>query len=42
MTSRIRELIAASKVSEGIAVVCVLHTTAGITINEASGPLGGN
>ena len=38
MTSRIRELIAASKVSEGIAVVCVLHTTAGITINEAADP----
>jgi secondary thiamine-phosphate synthase enzyme len=38
ITSRIREAIAKSNVSEGIAVVFVSHTTAGITINEAADP----
>ncbi len=38
ITSRVRETIANSGVRDGIAVVHVLHTTAGITINEAADP----
>lgn len=38
ITSRVREVIAKSNVSDGVAVVFVLHTTAGITINEAADP----
>ena len=38
ITSRVREAIADSKVRDGIAVVYVTHTTAGVTINEAADP----
>ncbi len=38
ITSRVRDAIAKSGVREGIAVVHVSHTTAGITINEAADP----
>jgi secondary thiamine-phosphate synthase enzyme len=38
ITSRVREAIAKSGVLDGIAVVYVSHTTAGITINEAADP----
>ncbi|MBI4961812.1 MAG: YjbQ family protein [Desulfomonile tiedjei] len=38
VTSRVKEAIAKSGVSEGIAVVYVAHTTAAITINEAADP----
>jgi secondary thiamine-phosphate synthase enzyme len=38
ITSRVREAIAKSGVRDGIAVAHVLHTTAGITINEAADP----
>ncbi|MDQ7785302.1 MAG: secondary thiamine-phosphate synthase enzyme YjbQ [Desulfomonilaceae bacterium] len=38
ITSRVREAIAKSGVLDGIAVVHVSHTTAGITINEAADP----
>ncbi len=38
MTSNIAEIIARSGVREGIAIVYVPHTTAGVTINEAADP----
>ena len=38
ITPQVREAIAGSGVSEGIAVVCCPHTTAGITINENADP----
>ena len=38
ITSRVREAIASSEVQDGIAVVYVTHTTAGITVNEAADP----
>lgn len=38
ITSRVQEVISKSGVKEGIAVVYVPHTTAGVTINEAADP----
>ena len=38
ITPQVRKVIAQSSVQEGIAVVYVSHTTAGITINEAADP----
>jgi len=38
ITSQVREAVAASGVSDGIAVVYCPHTTAGITINENADP----
>ena len=38
VTSRVREAISKSGVREGMALVYVPHTTAGITINEAADP----
>jgi len=38
VTSRVREAISKSGVRNGIAVIYVPHTTAGITINEAADP----
>jgi secondary thiamine-phosphate synthase enzyme len=38
ITSRVQEAISKSGVKEGIAVVYVPHTTAGVTINEAADP----
>ncbi|MFH1113467.1 MAG: secondary thiamine-phosphate synthase enzyme YjbQ [Pseudomonadota bacterium] len=38
ITSRVRDAIGKSGVRDGIAVVHVSHTTAGITINEAADP----
>jgi secondary thiamine-phosphate synthase enzyme len=38
ITSRVRDVISKSGVKDGIAVVYVSHTTAGITINEAADP----
>jgi len=38
ITSRVREIIGKSGVQNGIAVVYVPHTTAGLTINEAADP----
>lgn len=38
ITSRVREAITVSGLREGVAVVYVPHTTAGITINEAADP----
>jgi len=38
ITSRVRETIEKSGIRDGIAVVHVSHTTAGITINEAADP----
>ena len=38
ITSQVRNTIAQTGVKEGIAVVYVTHTTAGITINEAADP----
>jgi secondary thiamine-phosphate synthase enzyme len=38
ITSRVREAIVKSGVRDGIAVVYVTHTTAGVTINEAADP----
>jgi secondary thiamine-phosphate synthase enzyme len=38
ITSQVRSAIAQSNVKEGVAVVFVSHTTAGITINEAADP----
>jgi secondary thiamine-phosphate synthase enzyme len=36
ITSQVRQIIAKSGVKEGVAVIYVSHTTAGITINEAA------
>ena len=38
ITSRVREAIASTGVTEGMAVAYVTHTTAGITINESADP----
>lgn len=38
ITSRVKHCIAASGITEGVAVVFVPHTTAGVTINEAADP----
>jgi secondary thiamine-phosphate synthase enzyme len=38
ITSKVREAISGSGVGDGIAVVFVTHTTAGVTINEAADP----
>jgi len=38
VTSRVREAISKSGVRDGIALIYVPHTTAGITINEAADP----
>ncbi|MBI5251433.1 MAG: YjbQ family protein [Desulfomonile tiedjei] len=38
ITARIRETISKSGVRDGMAVIFVPHTTAGITINEAADP----
>lgn len=38
ITSRVAEITARSGVTEGLAVVYVPHTTAGVTINEAADP----
>jgi len=38
VTPKVREAVAASGVSDGIAVVYCPHTTAGITINENADP----
>ncbi len=38
ITSELRQLIKYSNIKEGIAVVYVLHTTCGVTINEHADP----
>jgi secondary thiamine-phosphate synthase enzyme len=38
ITAQVREAAAKSGVTDGIAVVCCPHTTAGITINENADP----
>ncbi|WP_041287256.1 secondary thiamine-phosphate synthase enzyme YjbQ [Desulfomonile tiedjei] len=38
ITSRVRDTISASGVQDGLAIVFVPHTTAGVTINEAADP----
>lgn len=38
ITSKVREAVSRSGVRDGIAVVYVTHTTAGVTINEAADP----
>ena len=38
ITGRIRQAIAESKVQDGVAMVYVPHTTAGVTINENADP----
>jgi secondary thiamine-phosphate synthase enzyme len=38
ITSQVRDAIARSGASEGLAIVYVPHTTAGVTINEAADP----
>ncbi len=38
ITSRVRDLVARSTIREGIVLVYVPHTTAGVTINEAADP----
>ena len=38
ITARVRECLAGSGVREGVAVIYVPHTTAGITINENADP----
>jgi secondary thiamine-phosphate synthase enzyme len=38
ITAQVREAVSKSGVSDGIAVVCCPHTTAGITINENADP----
>lgn len=38
ITSRVRDAVAHSGVSDGVCVVFVPHTTAGVTINEGADP----
>lgn len=38
ITSRVRDLVSKSGVSDGVLMVYVPHTTAGVTINEAADP----
>jgi secondary thiamine-phosphate synthase enzyme len=38
ITSRVKEAISRTGIREGLAVVYVPHTTAGVTINEAADP----
>jgi len=38
ITSLVRDAVAKSKVQEGLVLVYVPHTTAGVTINEAADP----
>jgi secondary thiamine-phosphate synthase enzyme len=38
ITGRVREVLAKSATRDGVAIVYVPHTTAGITINEAADP----
>ncbi len=38
ITRQVEEIVASSGVNEGICVVYVPHTTAGITVNEAADP----
>jgi secondary thiamine-phosphate synthase enzyme len=38
ITARVRSIVAASKIKEGICLVFTPHTTAGITINENADP----
>ena len=38
ITSRVAEIVRGSGVKDGICVVCVPHTTAGVTINENADP----
>jgi secondary thiamine-phosphate synthase enzyme len=38
ITSRVKEAIAKTGIGDGVAVVYVPHTTAGVTINEAADP----
>lgn len=38
ITSKVRDAISHSGIRDGIAVVYVTHTTAGVTINEAADP----
>lgn len=38
VTRRVAEVVAASKVAEGIALIHVPHTTAGVTVNENADP----
>jgi secondary thiamine-phosphate synthase enzyme len=38
ITARVREVVRRSGVSEGVAVVQSLHTTAGLTVNENADP----
>jgi secondary thiamine-phosphate synthase enzyme len=38
ITDRVRDAVANSRVKDGIALVYVPHTTAGITINESADP----
>ncbi len=38
ITDRVRDVITRNQVKDGIAIVYVPHTTAGVTINEAADP----
>jgi secondary thiamine-phosphate synthase enzyme len=38
ITGQVKDLIAKSGIHEGVAIVYVPHTTAGVTINEAADP----
>jgi secondary thiamine-phosphate synthase enzyme len=38
ITDRVRDAVAKSRVKEGIVIVYVPHTTAGVTINESADP----
>lgn len=38
ITEKIQQIVTKSKIADGICVVCVPHTTAGITINENADP----
>jgi len=38
ITNSVKEVVVSSHVQKGVAVVCVPHTTAGVTINESADP----
>lgn len=38
ITNSVKEVVASSHIQKGVAVICVPHTTAGVTINESADP----
>ena len=38
ITNSVKEVVTSSHIQKGVAVICVPHTTAGVTINESADP----